>query len=63
MPDETDVGDEIVDHETESDLAKERLVEIGVYDVDKDGGEKEDGGDGQGDRVEDESEVLKRQNF
>ena len=63
LPDETDVGNEIVDHETESDLAKERFVEIGVYDVDKYCGEKENGGDGQGNRVDDESEVLKRQNF
>ena len=60
LPDETDVGNEIVDHETESDLAKERFVEIRVYDVDEYGGEKENGGDGQGNRVEYESEVLKR---
>ena len=60
LPDETDVRDEIVDHKTESDLAKERFVEIGVDDVDEDSGKEEDGGDGQGNWVEYKSEVLKK---
>ena len=34
-------------------------MEIGVDDVDEDGGEEEDGGDGEGNWVEYESEVLK----
>ena len=63
LPDQADVRDEIVDDETESDLPKERFVEIGVDEVDEDGRQEEDWRDCQGNRVEDKSEILKRHKF
>ena len=59
LPDQADVRDEIVDDETESDLAKEGPMQIWVDDVHSNGGEKEEGGDCQGHRVENEGEILK----
>ena len=59
LPDQADVRDEIVDDETESDLAKEGLMQIWVDDVHSNGGKKKEGGDCQGHRVEYEGEILK----
>ena len=59
LPDQADVRDEIVDDETESDLAKEGPMQIWVDDVHSNGGKKKEGGDCQGHRVEYEGEILK----
>ena len=54
----TEIGDQIVEHKSKSDLSEQRLVKVRVYDIGNQGEEEEQGGHKDGGRVEDEGERL-----
>ena len=60
---EAEEGCEVVEDEADGDLAKKRLVELRVDDVDKEGEEEEDAGDEHPRGVEDVRDVLRHREW
>ena len=56
---QTDVGNEIIQDETNGDLSKEGTVEVIMHEIGNESDEKEDGWDQKCRRVENEGEHLK----